>query len=80
VERAGLRLPGRNVRQRRRQLGFSQEELGQLATMTHDAVSELEHGSRNVNIVTALRICRALEVSPAELLADFSRSRLSRLR
>lgn len=59
---------GRNVREARRRLGISQEELGFRADMKRSYVSDLERGTRNPTVKAIDRLATALNVSPSSLL------------
>ena len=80
MQPAALRNIGRTIRQRRRQARLSQEALAQACGLSQTYVSQVESGARNLSILTLLAICRALELTPAELLADFTLPALRRLR
>ena len=60
---------GARVRQRRTELGWSQEKLDQVAGMHFTYVAQCERGERNVSLRNILKIARALEVDPGELIA-----------
>lgn len=57
-----------NVRKRRTRLGLSQEELGEAAELHRTEISLLERGLREPRLGTIVRIARALQVRPTELL------------
>lgn len=57
-----------NVRQRRLELGLSQEELAERAGVHRTYVGMLERSEKNVTIYNIERIAAALELSPATLL------------
>lgn len=61
-------LMGRNVREHRKRLGLSQEELGFRAELKRSYVSELERGRRNPTVRALGKLAEALGVEPAELL------------
>ena len=64
-----VRLLGRNVRDRRKQLGLSQEELAFRAGMKRSYLSDLERGARNPTVRALGRLAEALGAAPGELLA-----------
>lgn len=80
MDRAALRKIGTTIRHHRRQLGLSQEALAERAGITQTYVSEIEAGSRNASILLILSISRALGLTPAELLGEFTMPVLRRLR
>jgi transcriptional regulator with XRE-family HTH domain len=53
---------GRNMRSRRKELGLSQEELGDRAGLEQSYISNVEAGTRNVSIDNIARIARALRL------------------
>ncbi len=61
---------GQNLREARRQAGFSQVKLGLEASLDRAAVSFLERAERSPDLPTILRIARATGVKPAALLKD----------
>jgi transcriptional regulator with XRE-family HTH domain len=65
-----VQILGRNVRQRRRAMGLSQEELAFEAEMKRSYLSDLERGVRNPTVRALERLAAALKVHPGELLQD----------
>jgi transcriptional regulator with XRE-family HTH domain len=59
-----------NLRKARLSAGLSQEALADAAQMHRTEVSLLERSKREPRLSTIVRLSRALEVAPAELLAD----------
>jgi transcriptional regulator with XRE-family HTH domain len=57
-----------HVRERRLQLGISQEELADRAKVHRTFVGSVERGESNVSIDNIARISAALEVPASELL------------
>jgi transcriptional regulator with XRE-family HTH domain len=64
-----VRVLGRNVREQRKRIGMSQEELAHEAGMKRSYVSDLERGTRNPTVRALGRLAAALGVRPVELLA-----------
>jgi transcriptional regulator with XRE-family HTH domain len=58
---------GRNMRDRRKALGLSQEKLGELAGLEQSYISNVEAGTRNVSIDNIARIAHALNVQIGQL-------------
>jgi transcriptional regulator with XRE-family HTH domain len=58
---------GRNMRDRRKALGLSQEKLGELANLEQSYISNVEAGTRNVSIDNIARIAHALNVDTSNL-------------
>lgn len=77
---ATLRTLGRTIRQRRKQAGLTQEQLAEAADLHENFLSRLEQGHQEPGLFVILRLCRALHLTPGELLDDFTVSRLRRLR
>jgi transcriptional regulator with XRE-family HTH domain len=59
---------GVNLRWARQRAGISQEALALKAEVDRAAISVFEHGRRDPNLRTILKLARALEVSPAIML------------
>ncbi len=63
---------GEAVREKRKSLGLSQEELGYEAELDRTFISGVERGN-NPTLKTMLRIADALDTTPAKLLRDAER-------
>jgi transcriptional regulator with XRE-family HTH domain len=61
---------GRNMRSRRKELGMSQEELGDRAGLEQSYVSNVEAGTRNVSIDNIARIARGLNLGIGQLFLN----------
>ncbi len=59
---------GSNVREHRKRLGLSQEQLALDAEMKRSYVSDLERGARNPSLRAIGRLASALRVEPWALL------------
>ena len=66
------RAIGRRVRELRRELRISQEELAARADLHRNYVGSVERGERDIGIGALGRLAWALEVSLAEFFAPFS--------
>jgi len=62
---------GRALRKARRARDLSQEAIGQRAGMHPNHVGTIERGTKDLRATTLLRLIEALEMSPAELFADY---------
>jgi transcriptional regulator with XRE-family HTH domain len=62
-----LRL-GDRVKELRRSHDMSQEELAEAANLVQHYVSQVEHGERNVSIITVRALARGLGVTMTELM------------
>jgi transcriptional regulator with XRE-family HTH domain len=61
---------GRNLRAIRKKRGISQEELARGTGLHRTAIGFLEKGERVPRLDTLLHLAKALEIDPADLLAD----------
>jgi XRE family transcriptional regulator, regulator of sulfur utilization len=61
---------GHNMRRRRKELGMSQEELGDCAGLEQSYVSNVEAGTRNVSIDNIARIARGLNLGIEQLFLN----------
>ena len=60
---------GKNVRQHRKKLGFSQDKLSKLAKVAYNTIVKIESGENpNPTIKTAQKIAKALGISVNKLL------------
>ena len=50
-------------------MGLSQEALAERADLHWTYIGGIERGERNVSLINIVRIARALELTPARLLA-----------
>ena len=65
---ATLKTFGARVRLRRKELGFSQEELAGISGLHRTYIGSLERGERNISLANVVRIANALEIDPSELV------------
>ncbi len=63
-----LRAFGQAVRERRLQLGVSQEKLGFLSGLDRTYVSALERGVRNPTVLVLWKVAKGLEATLGEIL------------
>jgi transcriptional regulator with XRE-family HTH domain len=66
---------GINLRWARQRAGISQEALALKAEVDRAAISVFEHGRRDPNLRTILKLARALEVPPAMMLGGVQSSK-----
>ncbi len=64
------RLVGLNFARLRKDKGFTQERFAEVSGFTQQYVSDLERGRRNPTVVTLFHLASALDVTPADLLAE----------
>lgn len=62
-------LFGERLRELRKQVGISQEELAHRAGLDRTYVSSCERGRRNLTLECIVKFAAALGVKPSELLA-----------
>lgn len=62
-----LRALGKRLRQLRRERGFSQERLAELADIHENHVRRIEAGTANPSYLVAARMARALGIEPGDL-------------
>jgi transcriptional regulator with XRE-family HTH domain len=58
---------GRRIRQRRKKVGFSQEELALFADIDRSYVGGIERGDRNVSFSVLCKLCLAMRCDVAAL-------------
>ena len=66
---------GDRVRQLRRGLGMSQEELAARSGLHRTYVGDVERGERNPSLVNIVKLSTALGVTPAVLLTGIENGR-----
>jgi transcriptional regulator with XRE-family HTH domain len=64
---------GRSIRERRLEIGISQEGLADRAGLHRTYVGGIERGERNVSFGNLLKLTQALGVRPSALLARYER-------
>lgn len=62
---------GRAIRQRRYELGISQEELSFRAGLHRTYISDIERGSRNTSLENIEKLAKALDISVSALFAHY---------
>ncbi len=62
-----LKLLGARIREKRKSLGFTQEELAAAAMVDRSYVGGVERGERNVTFTILCRICAAMQCDVAEI-------------
>lgn len=65
-----LRDLGERIRQRRKAMGWSQEELALVAEIDRSYVGGVERGQRNLTFTVLCRLCEALKCDVATLTVD----------
>lgn len=67
-DRKILKQFGERIKNLRKQLGFTQEELADKANIERSYMGTLERGERNPTLLKVYRIAKALKVSGEKLL------------
>lgn len=65
---------GQSVKNRRLQLGLSQEAFADRSKLHRTYISGIERGQRNVAFLNLIQIAQALELTPQELLEIVSKN------
>jgi transcriptional regulator with XRE-family HTH domain len=78
AEEAVLAAFGRAVRQRRNELGISQEELAFRTGLHRTYIGGVERGERNVGLINVVRIAEGLEMVPSALAKSVDQPRSPR--
>lgn len=68
-----LRRFGENVRAKREAQDLSQEQLAERADLDRTYISGVERGVRNLSILSAVRIAKALKITVADLCGSIDR-------
>ena len=63
---------GKAIRTRRIEIGLSQEAFAQKAKIHRTYVGSDERGTRNIALINLIRISKALELTPQELLQQIA--------
>lgn len=71
MKRTKVRIEfGRKVRQKRYELGLSQEKLAEQADLHPNYVGSVERGERNISLENIIALAKALNCSPKDLMPD----------
>jgi len=65
---SGVAIPNERMVMLRKRAGLSQKDLAEKSGLTRGAISLLESGQRNPQLMTAIAICDALNISVYELI------------
>jgi transcriptional regulator with XRE-family HTH domain len=71
---------GESLKRWRGKRGLTQEELAHEAKITTSYYGQLERGMKSPTLTVIVKLCRALDCAPGELLSDFTTGALKRLR
>jgi transcriptional regulator with XRE-family HTH domain len=70
VNHATLKVLGERIRQKRKSLNWTQEDLADKAEVDRSYVGGVERGERNLTFTVLCQICAALNCDVAELTED----------
>lgn len=70
VRLLGMREIGNRLLALRKKMGLTQAELAEQAGISDRTYADIERGTVNMRLETFLQICRALYVTPDEILMD----------
>ena len=73
-------LFGRRLREIRKQRGLTQEALAESADLSGNYISDLELGRKVPSLTILVRLSQALEVGTTDLLVDFTREAVKRMK
>ena len=62
-----LQTFGQKIRMLRKQRGFSQEQLADLAGIDRSYMGHIERGEKNITLLKIYQISNALNISPRDL-------------
>jgi len=64
------RILGDQIRNYRKQAGFTQEQLAEKADLHHNFIGEVERGNMEISLTSMLKIAKALKVKVRDLVAE----------
>lgn len=67
-EKKYLQQLGENIREARKQRGYSQEEFAYMAGFSRSYYTEIETGKRNISILNLIKIINTLKADPNEII------------
>jgi transcriptional regulator with XRE-family HTH domain len=63
-----LRLLGDAIRKERKRLKVSQEDFAEACDLHRTYVGQVERGEKNISFINILRLAKAVEAKPSDLL------------
>jgi transcriptional regulator with XRE-family HTH domain len=63
-----LKVFGSKVREKRKKMGISQEELGFRCGLHRTYITDIERGFRNISLINIKKLAKALKAKPSDLL------------
>jgi transcriptional regulator with XRE-family HTH domain len=73
-------LFGRRLREIRKERGLTQEALAESADLSGNYISDLELGRKVPSLTILVRLSQALEVATTDLLVDFTKEAVKRMK
>lgn len=70
-ERRFKEIIARRIKEIRKSLNISQENLAEKANISEDTVSKIEREGSIINSITLVKLCNALNVTPNDILEEF---------
>ena len=67
-----LKLFGIALKSRREELGFSQEQLAELAKLHRTYISDVERGKRNVSLQNIILLIHSLDLTIADFFEKYA--------
>ena len=64
------RMLGDQIRNYRKQAGFTQEQLAEKADLHHNFIGEVERGNMEISLTSMLKIAKALKVKVRDLVSE----------
>lgn len=68
MEKAILNEIGKRIQQRRKQMGYTQEQIANMMDVSIQMVSNLERGNKSIRIENLVNLCQILQVSADYIL------------
>lgn len=65
-----LKALGNTIRQKRAELGYSQEGFAEAVGLHRTYIGAIERGERNVSFINLVKIALALDEAPSQLLSN----------
>jgi transcriptional regulator with XRE-family HTH domain len=71
---------GAALKRWREKRGLTQDKLAHLAGIASSYASQLERGEKVASLTIILKLCLALNLTPGELISDFTPASMKKLR
>lgn len=68
MEKTELVDIGKRIQQRRKQMGYTQEQIANMMNVSIQMVSNLERGNKSIRIENLVNLCKILQVSTDYIL------------